>query len=85
MTEPEEQSQYFAVVVPVGEECYSKGHNLNPYEDGICCADCETVCPGCSRRHRPRHGDPGVQGVGIRAMTRTSRLDLAAALRPEAR
>ncbi len=42
MSEPEE-TQYFAVVVPVGEECYSKGHNLNPYEDGICCADCKTI------------------------------------------
>jgi hypothetical protein len=33
----------YVVVVPVAEECYSAGHRLNRYPDGITCSDCESV------------------------------------------
>lgn len=40
---PNDPPTAYVVVVPVSEECYTAGHSLNRYSDGITCADCETV------------------------------------------
>lgn len=33
----------YLVVVPVGPECFDKGHRINRYEDALTCADCAQV------------------------------------------
>ncbi|MDP9297632.1 MAG: hypothetical protein M3O98_03065 [Actinomycetota bacterium] len=44
MTSPEEpEPNVYAVLVPVGEECYATGHRLHPFDDAISCYDCEIV------------------------------------------
>jgi hypothetical protein len=51
VSEPVERS-YYAVLVPVGEECYATGHRLHPFDDAISCSDCELVAPRRSSRAR---------------------------------
>jgi hypothetical protein len=33
----------FVVIVPVDDVCFTTSHRLNHFDDGITCADCETV------------------------------------------